>query len=197
MGLPLIFYLFTFFDLFRIIRKRRGQVKKTLKAVTVFILIGLSYQVFAPNAAGNFILKNFPEIFTMSDNRLSPLYVRGDYLKASRLAYSIDIVGLDERLMHTMPERYDFIRFTDSGTYHTGIVVGLRGEDIQIDDGIVLSYDYAIFDEVPPGLHISGDWPLTSADSYSILVATLQFGSIVQVKKVSLYQVVGKVERLF
>ena len=196
-GLPLVFYLFTFFDLFRSIRNRRDDFRKTWKAAALFVLVGLLYQGFAPVAAGNFIYKNFPEIFTVSDNSLNPLYVKGDYLKACRLAYSIDVIGLDSRLVHTTPRRYDLVRFVKDGEHRTGWVVGLPGEEIQITDGVVLAYDRAIFDEVPPGFNLSGDWPLTYADSYSILIATLRFGNVVQVDKVSLDQVVGKVERLF
>ncbi|MFZ5980842.1 MAG: hypothetical protein ACOYVF_09455 [Candidatus Zixiibacteriota bacterium] len=196
-GLPLVFYLFTFFDLFRSIRNRRRQTGKTFKTALIFVMLGLLYQVFAPNAAGNFIYKNFPDIFIMPDNSLSPLYVKGEYLKASRLTYSIDVIGLDERLVHSLPDRYDLVRFVESGKHRTGLVVGLPGEEIQIEDGVVLAYDRAIFEKVPAGLNLTGDWPLTSADSYSILIATLQLGKVVQVDKVNLHQVVGKVERLF
>ncbi|MBN1213737.1 MAG: hypothetical protein JXA92_14280, partial [candidate division Zixibacteria bacterium] len=126
-----------------------------------------------------------------------PLYSDRDVLRASRLAYSVDIVGFKERVIHTLPKRFDFIRFNDGDEAQLGLVVGLPGEEIQIIDGEVVATDYALFDEKPPGLFLSGDWPLTSVDPYSILVATLKFGAVERVDKISLFDVIGKVERLF
>lgn len=196
-GLPVIFYFFSFFDLARIIRNKASLCHKTVRTVLVFILLGVLYQIFAPNAAGNFIFKNFPVIFTLSDNRYSPVYSGGEILKASRLAYSIDIVGFDGRVIHTVPQRYDFIRYRDSNSEQVGLVVGLPGEEIQIISGEVLSTEYALFDEKPAGLSLSGDWPLTSVGPYSILVAVLKFGTVQKVQEINLSDVIGKVERLF
>jgi len=196
-GLPGIFYFFTFFDLARTIRTKKGKLNKTIRSVIVFLLVGVAYQLFAPNAVGNFTLRNFPDIFSMPDNRYSPVYSGGDMLKASRLAYSVDIVGFKERVVHSLPKRFDFIRYSDGDEARLGVVVGLPGEEIQIVDGEVLATDFALFDEKPAGLSLSGDWPLTSVGPYSILVADLRFGAVERVNKIGLSDVIGKVERLF
>ena len=196
-GLPGIFYFFTFFDLARTIRGRREKSQKTTRSVIVFVLVGIGYQLLAPVAAGNFTIRNFPKFFNLQNNRYSPVYTKGDLLKASRLAYTVDIVGFRERVMHTLPKRFDFICYDAGGETQLGVVVGLPGEEIQIVDGEVLATDFALFDEKPPGLSLSGDWPLTSVGPYSILVANLKFGTVERVDEISLSDVVGKVDRLF
>ncbi|MBN1212347.1 MAG: hypothetical protein JXA92_07195, partial [candidate division Zixibacteria bacterium] len=145
-GLPAVFYFFSFFDLARTIRTRKSKLNKTIRAVIVFLLVGVAYQVLAPNAAGNFIIHNFPKFFTLQNNRYSPVYSKGDMLKASRLAYSVDIVGFKERFIHTLPKRFDFICYNSGGEARLGVVVGLPGEEIQIIDGEVVATDYALFD---------------------------------------------------
>ena len=196
-GLPVIFYFFTFFDLVRTIQTRKDKSKKTAGSVVVFLLVGIVYQLFFPGAAGNFAIRNFPQIFTLSDNRYGPVFTGGEMLKASRLAYSVAIVGFKDRVIYSLPKRFDFIRYKDSSTTLTGLVVGLPGEEIRIDNGEILSTDFALFDEKPPGLNLSGDWPLTSVGPYSILVADLRLGNIERVREISLSDVIGKVERLF
>jgi len=196
-GLPGIFYFFTFFDLARTIRTPKNKSGKTVRSVIVFLLIGMVYQLFAPIAAGNFTIRNFPKFFTVQHNRYSPIYTRGDLLKASRLAYTVDIIGFKERIVHTLPQRFDFISYSSGGEARLGVVVGLPGEEIRIVDGEVLATDFALFDEKPSGLALSGDWPLTSVGPYSILVADLRFGAVDRVNKIDLSDVIGKVERLF
>jgi len=87
----------------------------------------------------NFAARNFPTYFVQQDNRLAPLYAEGDLLKASSLAYTVDILFVNKPLMHALPARYDIVRFsTPSGQQSSGLVIGLPSEDIQVVDGVVI-----------------------------------------------------------
>ena len=197
-ALPLLFYVFTFLDLVRIVKVRRQKITPGRKTVIIFLLVGVAYQLLSPIAPLNFALRNFPEIFIQKDNRLSPLYSEGDLLKASRLSYMVDVFVVNRPIVHALPQRYDIVRFTDSsGRRLNGVVVGLPGEEIEIAGGVVVANGLPDLGEAPGGIILSGECPLTLVGAYSILVATLNLGRIDGVQDVPLTDVIGEIGRLF
>lgn len=197
-GLPLIFYLFTFADLAKTIRSKKPVKIRATSTVSMFLIIGVVYQLLAPVAPGNFIIRNRPEYFVLEDNRLSPVYHKGDLLKASQLAYSVDVYFIDRPMLHALPQRYDIVRFrTASGQLKNAIVLGLPGETIQAAEGVVVVDGMPDFNSPPGGMILQGDCPLTSVDRYSILVAVLNLGFIEQVIEVRLDEITGKVDKVF
>ena len=197
-SLPVIFYFFTFVDLFRTVKKKQGGMVSSIVKPLIFLLVGLVYQLLAPIAPGNFALRNLPEIYTVNTNALNPFFSEGDVVKASALSYSVNLFFLERPVLHSLPDRYEIVRFYDNSDFgHTGMVLGLPGEKIEICDGILL-VDYV------PQLGGTGaemrylhDWPLTSVEGYSILVATLKLGAIDKIYEVPLTKLVGKVSRLW
>ena len=197
-SLPLLFYAFTFFDLARTVKAKREKAPVGRRGAIIFLLAGMAYQLLSPIAPVNFCLRNLPEVFIQEDNRLSPLYSKGDLLKASRLSYVVDVPVVNRPILHALPRRCDIVRFSHgSGRRINGIVVGLPGEEIEIADGVIVANGLPDVGEAPGGIILSGEWPLTSASGYSILVATLNLGRIDRVHEVPLTDLVGKVGRLF
>lgn len=196
--LPMVFYLFTFVDLHRVAKARIGGLERSKKAILVFLAVALVFQVLAPIAPLNFGLRNAPEVFTLDDNSLSPVYSQGNVLKASSLAYAVNIFFLKRPIFHALPARYDLVRFTDAdGVVRNGIVLGLPNERVQMVDGVLVVDDFPVFNEPPGGLVLLGDCPLTYVESYSILVATLHLGTVDTAYMVSLTDVVGRIDKLF
>ncbi len=196
--LPMLFYLFTFIDLNRVVNHKRGTVKITVRTFLIFLALGLAYQLLAPIAPTNFAIRNFPQTFVIEDNSLSPVHTSGTVLKASRLAYSVNIFFIERPILHTLPARFDLVRFTDrDGKDLNGIVIGQPGEQVQMVDGVLVVNDLPIIDEPRGGLMLMGDCPLTSVDSYSILVATLHLGTLDKMYMVALSDVVGKIDKVF
>lgn len=198
LALPLLFYLFSFIDLVRTVRTKPGPRWRGRRAVAVFLVVGVAYQFLSPLAPGNFFLRNRPETFVLEDTGLSPLYSPGEPLKASRLAYSVDVFFLKKPILHTLPARYDIVRFTDAdGRRRNGLVIGRPSEEIQMVDGVLVVNGMADFGDPPGGIVLWGDCPLTSVDSYSIMVATLSLNRVDQVFMVPLDAVIGKVDKVF
>jgi len=198
LGLPVIFYLFAFVDLYRVSAVRAKTGGRSLRSTAIFIVIAVLFQVLAPIAPVNFGIRNSPRIFTVDDNSLSPVHSQGAILKASRLAYFVDIFFIKRSIVHTLPARYDLVRFTDDeDRLHNGIVLGLPGEEVQMVDGVLIVNGFPDFNEPAGGLILTGDCPLTSVEGYSILVATLHLGRLDTAYKVSLTQIVGKIDKLF
>lgn len=197
LGLPMLFYAFSFVDLANTIRSGRKTIARTSKAFLWFVLAGLAYQVLSPSAPINFSLNNLPEIFTQPDSRLTPLYRRGDLLKASSLAYFVNVALLKRPILHRLPDRFELLRFrTPDDKRQVGVVVGLPNENVEIVGGEVIANGVPEFGGVP-GIKLSGTWPVTTTENYSILVATVDLGAIDHVYQVPLGNVIGKVGRLF
>jgi hypothetical protein len=195
-GLPVLFYAFTFVDLFRSVQRKSLKVLHSRTQVIVFLTVGLVYQVAAPIAPVNFALRNAPHLFIMENNSLSPLFRKGDVLKVSSLAYTIDFFFLDKPSVYALPERYDVVRYNDGpGRPRVALVIGLPGEQVEISEGVLT------VDNVPAvgaaAFPFSGECPLTSVDGYSILVATLKLGAIEQLREVPLSDLIGKVSRIW
>jgi len=196
LGLPLVFYIFTFFDLSRSINRLRTRVHNTPRRVLVFLVIGLAYQLLSPSAPGNFALRNSPALFSVADNSLSPALRKGDLVKASRLDYTVNIAFVGHPIFHSLPSRFDIVRYTDDeGVKRIGLVVGLPNEEIGIVDGQIYSSRTPLIDKQSP-VPLAGDWPLTYAGGMSILVAEINLGTIRDIREVPLQSVSGKVSKV-
>ncbi|MFQ6008370.1 MAG: S26 family signal peptidase [Candidatus Zixiibacteriota bacterium] len=196
--LPVLFYAFTFVDLLRTVQIKRAKMSVRKSAATVFLLAGLGYQVLSPIAPLNFTIRNFPEFFILKNNSMSPLYLKGDVLKASRLSYMVDVFVVKKPILHSLPQRYEVVRFvTGSGQHNIGIVVGLPGEEIEIVEGVVIIDGIPDVGDAPGGIILTGDWPLTATDRFSVQIATINLGRIEEVHEVPLTSLIGKVSKLF
>ena len=206
LGLPLVFYLFTFFDLsqsfaknLKVKPKSKPRVKPNSRTYAGIVLtVALVYQLFSPTAPGNFWIHNGPRIFELENNRLSPLYQRGTLMKLSSLEYSINIVGFDMPRFHHLPERYDIVRCKLPSSRITSVVVlGLPGEGIEVVEGRVIIDGSPEFAGWIGGLTLTGEVSPLLVGRVSILVAELSLGAIDKVYEIPLSDVKGKVEKLF
>lgn len=194
-GLPAVFYVFTFFDLAKSIRNRRSNLTISTGRWSVFLVLGLVYEIFAPIAPVNFAFRNRPSIYKVANNQLYPVFKNGQYVRASHLAYSADLFFLKRPLYYRLPDRFDIVSFTDStGIHRFGVVIGLPSEQVEVVAGVVVANGYPQVEPATSRLTVRGDLPLTSVERYSILVATLYFGKIERAYDVPLDGDVGKVE---
>lgn len=198
LALPAVFYLFTFLDLYRIAANRKAEAIRGVRGLSLFFLIGLAYFGLSPVAVGNFGLLNRPEVFTMKDNSFNPIHRKGDLLKTDRLAYTVRIFGFSGPIMHALPGRYDIVSYNDvAGNNRVGTVIGLPGENVEVLDGIVIVNGLPDYERNPSNLIQRGEWPLTPADDFSILVATMSMGAVGGLQPVSLDNINGKVSKVF
>ena len=200
LGLPILFCLFSFFDLARSIRARQAGAARSGTVAGVFAGVALLFQIFAPISPVNFFYRNPPEIYVASDNSLAPVFRKGDVLLANRLAYVVDIALLRSfaggPMVHSLPDRCQIVRFQDSlGNHRSGLVIGLPGEMIEVRSGALLA-DGVPVGNCPPLLK-TGDLSLTVVSERHILLARCTWGSVEQVWKVSPFDITGKVSRLF
>lgn len=198
LALPTVFYIFTFADLHRVAGQKQGNIRRTFKGLLIFLGIAVLYQTLAPIAPGNFLIRNCPRPFVLEDNSLSPMYSSGNLLKASRLEYSVNIFFIEQPIFHTMPARFDPVRFLDqSGRLRNGLVIGLPREEVQMVDGVLVVNGLPVVEDPPGGLVLLGDCQLTYVGDYSILTATLNLGTLDMVYMVDLQNVLGKIEKVF
>ena len=198
LGLPLLFYLFTFVDLARTVRTKRAKLVPTAASAGLVLAISLVYQLVSPSAFVNFGLRNLPEFSTVSDSHLSPLYRQGNIVIANRLAYTADIPFLDRPVLHALPERFDLVRFVgENGRHQSGFVLGLATERVEIVDGALTADDAPINVALPNGFALTGQWPLTEVADYSILVGTFNLGTLDNLQQVRLDSVVGRVSSFY
>jgi len=102
------------------------------------------------------------------------------------------------RPIGSLPDYFEAVRFDDaSGRRITGIVVGLPGEFVEIQQGQLIVNSRPEFPRNPGSIAFGGDWPLTVTPENSILAATLNLGRVDAVHQVSLVSLTGKVNRLF
>jgi len=199
-GLPILFYLVSFIDLVRSIHKKRGSVSPSVRLPLLFLLVGLGFQLLVPLAPASFLIRNHPDVFRSAGNDFSPLFHRGELMTASRLAYTADLglepFGLIGRVLHSLPERCDILRYFDrNGKKQVGLVIGLPGESVGLVDGILSVNGWPV--DYCSEVRIGGDWPLTTVDERSIMVARLQLGSIKEVAEVQPSDIIGKVSPIF
>lgn len=196
--LPVIFYLFTFFDLSKSISKKKTKLITTKRKAVLFLIAGILYQLLVPLAPANFIIRNFPEYFIVERNDLNPVFQEGNILKASRLSYFINIFFIDKPVLYNLPNRYDIIRFeSESGQKKVGIVIGLSGEEIEMAEGVVVVNGLAVYNQPSYFTTIGGECQLTYVDQYSILVGKLNLGMVNSFELVPFNQLIGKVDKVF
>ncbi len=195
LGLPFLFYLFTFIDLARTVQTKRAKVVPTVSVALIILAAGLVYQIVSPSALVNFGIRNFPEISKVTDSHLNPLYHQGDVVVANRLAYTARIPFLNRQVLHNLPERFDLVRFvSENGRYQSGFILGLANELIEVTDGALNADDTPIHITLPSGFQLSGHWPLTEVPDYSILVGTFNLGTLDDLHLVRLDSLVGRVD---
>lgn len=194
LGLPVIFYLFTFVDLARTVRSKRGKFIPSGRVALVVLALSLIYQLASPSAPANFLIRNFPSVFRIEGGHLSPLYRSGEWAIANRFAYATNIPFLKRPVLHALPERFDLVRFTDSdGQEKTGFVLGLPAEALTISSGSLTADELPIAVTLPTGFALTGEWPLTVVEDYSILVGTFNLGTLEDLRQVRVEKVIGRV----
>lgn len=197
LSLPLVFYLFSFFDLKKTISQKGERLSRKVVVPALAVLFAAAYQVLAPTAPGNLILRNRPEIFRGESNDYSPLVTRGNLATANRFAYAVNIPLMRKPILHALPERFDLVRYIAAGGERkVGLVVGLPGEEVECANGVLsASGVIASLPRLGNG-ELTGSWPLTEVDPYFILVADVKLGVVSSVNQVSLGELVGRVGRL-
>ena len=198
LSLPVLFYFFTFIDLVKSMKLKSKTVLRQPRTMYLYLLVGLVFQIAAPITPTNFLLRNFPEYFVIEQNNLSPIFRQGDLLKADKLAYIVNIFFIEKPLLKDLPDRYDMVRFKSDGSQKkVGMVLAFPNEQFELAQGVVV-IDGIPDPSLPPGnLMFTGDIELTTVSEYSILVATLNLGTIDKVYEVSLMELIGKVEKVF
>ncbi|MBD3257897.1 hypothetical protein GF377_05645 [candidate division GN15 bacterium] len=201
-GLPLLFYIATFFDLHRSIRKRRvreiGRLNRSGYTALVFLAVGVIFQLLAPVAPGNYLLRNAPVVFTTSSNDFSPVLSRGELACASALGLRSEIFFLDRPVWHRLPDRGTLVRFANANNQmKIGVVLGHPYDAVEVVDGVLFIDGELQRSTLVNSPLTNGDVPLTTTDAGSILVATLKLGDVDSVLQVSLRDVTGSVAPLF
>ncbi len=197
LSLPFVFYLFSFLDLHKTISQKRERLSPKVFWPALALLFAAAYQLLAPTAPGNMILRNRPEFFRGDSNDYSPYVTRGDISTANRFAYAVNIPLMKKPILHALPERFDLVRYiNERGERKVGLVVGLPGEEVECAAGILSASGVIASLPVLGNGELTGSWPLTEVDSYSILVAEVKLGVVSSVSQVSLGELVGRVGRL-
>ncbi|RKX25834.1 MAG: hypothetical protein DRP47_09140 [Candidatus Zixiibacteriota bacterium] len=193
-GLPLLFYFFSFFDLYRSVKARTGRLKHTSRRIWVCLITGILFQFLWPLAPANFGVRNCPDIFIQDNNNLAPFYTEGDVLKASSLAYFLDVWIVNKKIIHSLPDRFELVRFrSETNSKLCGWVIGLPAEEVEMIDDILFVNNTPIFATSESVPMLRGNLPLTSAGAYSVLVVTVRLGSVDQIREVPLTHIIGKV----
>lgn len=194
LGLPTLFYLFTFVDISRTVKRVPGRDYDSRRATAVLLVVGLAYFGFAPSGVGNLVWRNRPELFVLHDSTLAPRHSQGDLVLVNSLEYYVDVAVVDHPIMHAIPSRLDIIRHRDDdGNAETGVVLGLPGEEVEVITGVLIVNGVIYEGLSPTGMRMTGDLPLTLVESRSILVVEFRLGRVVRAKQIELTQVRGKV----
>lgn len=196
LGLPMVFYLISFGDLWRTVKKSQIRHPQIARKSWIYFAVAVLFQCFWPLAPVNFAWENAPTIFVMDRNNLAPLFKKGDLLKASRLAYMVRTYVVDKPIFHSLPGRFEVVRFRTQAGDVAGIVVGLPGEEIEVIDGVVTAGGIPQLAPMAANRLINGDWPLTTAGGYSLLIATPNLGRIEHLYEVPITELIGKVEKI-
>jgi len=197
LGLPVLFYVFSFGDLARLIARKRAKVEISSLAVRTALGAGILYQLLAPTAAVNFGIRNAPEMFVVANDNLAPVLHPGEPAMANAIAYYVNIPFINRPIFHALPERCDVVRYhSENGRKRVGVVIGLPGESVMVDSGFIVVNGVPAGERLPSGLN-AGSLPLTAVDDYSILVGDFDYGKIVSASQVSLADLTGKVRRFY
>ena len=195
-GLPTLYYAFTFVDLRRVVLKS-PSAQRSYRLTATFLMAGIVWQALSPLAPLNFLVRNAPEVFRLSDNSLSPRLRAGDWLCSNPLAYRANLFFVSRTQLYALPQRGELVRFADStGARHVGLVVGLPGEQIEVA-GRTLSANEVTFDlsemyRAP----LSGSVTLTPVEPGSIMVAIVRIGTVDRIYQVTVTDILGKVHKL-
>ncbi len=195
-GLPLAFYLVSFGDLFRTVRGRQIKHPQSPRKARIYGAVAVAYQLLWPLAPVNFAWQNAPDVFVLESNNLAPLFKSGDLVKASRLSYMVNTYFVDKPIFHSLPDRFDIVRFRFDSTELSGIVIGLPGEDIEIIGGVVTANGVPQLQSSATSRLVNGDWPLATAGGYSLLIAYPELGQVRDVYEVPITDLIGKMEKL-
>lgn len=196
LGVPLLFFAFTFVDLRRVV-KTNNSLGRSSRVTTLFLIGAIFWQLLSPLAPVNFGLRNFPEIFRQPDNAFSPRFRQGDLLVANSLAYRASLFFVSHPQLYALPSPGEAVRYADSaGVRHIGLAVGLPGEQVEIADGILMAGGVPFDLSAAVGCELSGRVELTMVDPASILVVTVRLGAIEKVEQVPVGYILGKVHKL-
>ncbi len=196
LGLPLIFYLASFIDLHRTIRRKRGTTSPIPRYLAISMLLGaVVYQLVAPTAPGAFLIANRPVWYRQSDNSAFPLARTGDWISAQPVAYSARVNFLPQRIWYALPQRGEWVTI-GSSERRTVLVVARPGERVGVRDGLLIADGQIVQGWLPTGVGLTGDWDLRDVGAGSILVATLSTAQIRQLIEVPLEEVVGRADPL-
>ncbi|MFH1687249.1 MAG: S26 family signal peptidase [bacterium] len=197
LGLPLLFYVFTFVDLTRTVRRSFSKRAVSVRRVTVVLIVGLAYQLFSPTTVTNFLWRNRPTVLRLHSAHLSPLFSPGDVLFVNPMAYKLEVVILDRPVLHRLPGRFELVQVEGrTESRFIGAVLGLPGEMVEVVNGVVAIDGHFLVEASALGVPLRGDCPLTVVDDYSILVATFRLGRIDRVEQVPLDRLAGRISGL-
>ncbi|MCP4685947.1 MAG: hypothetical protein GY867_10965 [bacterium] len=197
-ALPVVFYLFTFVDLARTMKRNRDVAGRSSLVAASFLLATVVFQLAAPVTPVNFAARNTPEVYRTGDNRLAPMLRSGDFALTNPLAYRANLFFFDLPVWHELPNRGDLVRFVDrDSSVHTGLVLGLSDEEVEVIEGQLRANGFPVLLKTSGNLRLTGDMPLTLVEPSSILVASFNLGAVDRTRQVSLDNLTGRVSRLF
>lgn len=196
-GVPAIFYIFTFVDLWRSMRTTPRRAPRGTRVAWLFLIFAVAGSLLLPLAPANFLLRNLPTVYRAVDSSMEPVSSAGDLFLVNRVAYRADLFFLNQPYDYDAPERWDLVAYINSkSSEQLGWVIGCGEETVAIDHDS-LYIDGSLVSRDKEGMKLRGQLPLTPVAVGTILIATLEKGAIVGAEQVSLRDVVGKARRLF
>jgi len=197
-GLPAIFYVFSFVDLWRTVKREKCPRPRSLAAAWLFLFVAVTANLLTPLSPVNFLLRNAPEVMVVKEIELTPVLKSGDVCWVDRLAYRADLFFLEAPITRRDPGRWDLIRFRDSAAIERfGLVVGLPGEEVALFNDSLFVDGYPAIDPSDPFTRLAGRVPLTLAAPDGILAVTLNNGVVDRVHRVPVRDIIGRGHRLF
>jgi len=197
LGVPAVFYIFTFVDLRRSMKTKPGRAPRRGNTARLFLVIAFAGGLFLPLAPVNFLLRNLPAVYQVDDDNSEPVSAKGDIFFVNRAAYRANLFFLEQPYAFDVPERWDVVAFVDSGSNkQLGWVIGNGGETVSIENDSLFIDGSAVSGD-PESMELRGHLPLTPVAAGAILIATLEKGAVVGAEQVSLRDVIGKARRLF
>ncbi|MEW5795641.1 MAG: S26 family signal peptidase [Candidatus Zixiibacteriota bacterium] len=196
-GVPIVFYLFSFVDLARTVRRKQNPPPRSEVTARVFVVGSLLIALLLPLSPANFAIRNRPTVLKVNDESLAPAVRSGGVFVVNRAAYSVRLFFLEKTHQYRSPGRLDLVLFADSSTSaRLGWVLALEGEEIEVAGGSLY------VDGLPvPGnilvLNQLGRLPLTRVRLGTILVGAPNGGASLEIVQISDRDIVGKAYRLF
>jgi len=72
-GLPTIFYVFSFVDLWRTVKREKCPRPRSLAAAWLFLFVAVTANLLTPLSPVNFLLRNAPEVMVVKEIELTPV----------------------------------------------------------------------------------------------------------------------------